>query len=168
MLVPSSAMHMGQGDNAERAGAAAGHGVGSGAPRGAREQRAVLWHSSCSSPRCLVAPRAVVPHVRARLPHSELQEAGVMPAISRALAMGEHLMDNTLSFCDVKRQNIAARTWRVLELSVAVNSGEGKALPEARGMCSALMESISRAERVMAEMLRCRSRLCREPGLGGT
>lgn len=52
-------------------------------------------------------------------------------------------MDNTLSFWDLKCQSITAWTWRVLELSVAVNSGEGEVLPEAWGMCSALMESIS-------------------------
>lgn len=46
-----------------------------------------------------------------------------MPSIARALAMGEHLMDNALSFWDVKCQNITAWTWHVLELSVAVNLG---------------------------------------------
>lgn len=75
-------------------------------------------------------------------------------------------MDNTLSFCDVKCQNITAWIWHVLELSVAVNLGAGEALPEARGMCSALMETISRAEQVVAETPRCRVWLCCwEPGL---
>lgn len=45
----------------------------------------------------------------------------------RALAVGEHLMDNTVWFCDVKCQNITAWAWRVLELSGAVNSGAGEA-----------------------------------------
>lgn len=66
--VPSGAVHVGQGGNAGRAGAAAGHGVGSGAPQGARAvvQWMVLWHSSCTSPGCPAVPGAVVPHARAR------------------------------------------------------------------------------------------------------
>lgn len=36
-------------------------------------------------------------------------------------------MDNTVSFFDVKCQNITAWACRVLELSGAVNSGAGKA-----------------------------------------
>lgn len=52
----------------------------------------------------------------------------VMPGAVRALAVqGERLMDNTVSFCDVKCQNITAWAWRVLELSGAVNSGAGEA-----------------------------------------
>lgn len=58
------------------------------------------------------------------------QERGlsVTPGAVRALAVqGECLMDNTVSFCDVKCQNITAWAWRVLELSGAVNSGAGEA-----------------------------------------
>lgn len=51
------------------------------------------------------------------------QEWGVSVMLSAlcALALGEHLMDNTVSFCDVKCQNITAWAWHVLELSGAVN-----------------------------------------------
>lgn len=39
-------------------------------------QQTVLWHSSCTSPRCRAVLGAVVPRARARLPHSVLQEGG--------------------------------------------------------------------------------------------
>lgn len=54
-------------------------------------------------------------------------------------------MDNTLSFWGVKCQNVTAWTWRLLELSGAVNSDEGEALQRSPtwGTRSALMESIS-------------------------
>lgn len=83
-----------------------------------------------------------------------------MPSVVCALATGERLTDNTLSFCDVKCQNITAWTWRVLELSVAVNSGAGEALAEAWGTCSALMESIRHDPLCSAEMPCCWGWLC--------
>lgn len=61
------------------------------------------------------------------LPLAQEQGVGVMPSAVHALAVGEHLMDNTVSFCDVTCQNITAWAWRVLELSGAVNSGAGEA-----------------------------------------
>lgn len=54
-----------------------------------------------------------------------------MPSVAPAFATGEHLMGNIFPFCDVKCQNITAWAWRALELSVAVNSGAGEALPGA-------------------------------------
>lgn len=51
----------------------------------------------------------------------------VMLSAVCALVVGEHLMDNTVLFCDVKCQNITAWARRVLELSGAVNSGAGEA-----------------------------------------
>lgn len=82
-----------------------------------------------------------------------------MPSVVCVLATGERLTDNTLSFCDVKCQNITAWTWRVLELSVAVNSGAGEALAEAWGTCSAL-ESIRHDPLCSAEMPCCWGWLC--------
>lgn len=62
------------------------------------------------------------------LPPAQEQGVSVTPGAVRALAVqGERLMDNTVSFCDVKCQNITAWAWRVLELSGAVNSGAGEA-----------------------------------------
>lgn len=59
---------------------------------------------------------------------------GVVPGVAPALATGEHLMGNIFPFCDVKCQNITGWARCAPELSVAVNSGAGEALPGAWGM----------------------------------
>lgn len=86
LLVPSGAVHVGQGGNAGRAGAAAGHGVGSGAPQGARAmaQWIVLWHSSCTSPGCPGCPARGL-----GCPSVCCGRVGVMPGIACALATGD-------------------------------------------------------------------------------
>ena len=61
-------------------------------------------------------------------------------------------MGNTSSLWDVTCQNVTAWTWRVRELSVAVNLGASEAIPGARGTRSALAGSSSRAERVVVGM----------------
>lgn len=88
---------------------AAGH-VG----RGMRCQRP---HDGSLAGEC---PWKSLPWAEGAVPAQE-QGVGFMLSTVRALAVGEHLTDNTVSFCDVKCQNIAAWAWHVLELSGAVN-----------------------------------------------